>query len=399
MTRKYEFAKFVALARRSRWAALSLALWFLSLGLSANAQEGTFVTFDAPGAGTGALQGTVPLAIDPAGTITGFYTDAATGTNRGFVRTPDGAITTFDGIPWGISLSGTITGTASTGGPTTGFVRARDGSITTFEVPDAVNGVFPSGISPAGVITGTYFDANGATHGFLRAPDGTITAFDAPGAGTGFFEGTWALNINPPGAVAGCYEDFDSSHGFLRARDGTITTFDAPDAGGVSCPLASPAQGFFPYAFGTFPLVSINPAGEMTGSYFEPISGNPFGGNWRGFLRAKDGSFTTFDAVPSPSSPCCTWTFGISINPAGVIAGFDNDAAFVNHGFVRAKDGTVTILDAPGAGTGVSFYPNEGTLALGINPAGRVTGPYVDANKVIHGFLWIPHGNKSVTPQ
>jgi hypothetical protein len=369
-----------ALVNRKVALALCLAVWFLGPSFSANAQEGTFVTFDAPGAGTGAGQGTVPLAIDPAGTITGFYTDAATGTNRGFVRAPDGAITTFDGIPWTIGLSGRITGTASTGG----FLRTPDGTVTTFVVPDA-NGVFPSSISPAADITGTYFDANVATHGFLRAPDGKITAFDAPGAGTGFFQGTWALSINPPGAVAGCYLDSNYlTHGFLRARDGTISTFDAPDAGTLSCFLLSGAPGNFPYHFGTFPLVGINPAEAITGSYLEPISGN-----WRGFLRAKDGSFTTFDAVPSPSSPCCTWTFGIAINPAGVIAGFDNDAASVNHGFVRAKDGTVIILDAPGAGIGSSF-PRQGTIALAINPGGRVAGPYVDPNNVIHGFLWIP---------
>ena len=132
-------------------------------------------------------------------------------------------------------------------------------------------------------------------------------------------------------------------------------------------------------------LVGINPAGAMTGAYFEPIS-NFFGGNYRGFLRAKDGNFTTFDAVPSPSSPCCTWTFGVAINPAGEIAGFDNDYNAVDHGFVRARDGTITILDAPGAGTG--FF--QGTFAFSINPAGQVAGQYIDANNVFHGFLWSP---------
>ena len=134
------------------------------------------------------------------------------------------------------------------------------------------------------------------------------------------------------------------------------------------------------------PIVGINPAGAITGSYFQPVSGNPFGGNNRGFVRAPDGTFTTFDAVPSPSSPCCTWTFGIAINPTGEVAGWDNDYLNVNHGFVRANDGTVTILDAPGAGTG--FNGSQGTLARSINPAGQVAGFYADANTVYHGFLW-----------
>jgi hypothetical protein len=270
-------------------------------------------------------------------------------------------------------------------------VRAPDGTVTTFEAPELglFFGFSPSfSINPSGAVTGLWTGPNFplVLHGFLRAANGTITAFDAPDAGTSFFQGTQPLGITPNGTVAGCYIDANYvGHGFVRARDGTLTTFDVPNSTNLSC---------FIFSFGFYavpdPVGGINPAGEMTGSYFEPISGNPFGGNWRGFLRAKDGSFTTFDAVPSPSSPCCTWTNGIAINPAGVIAGFDNDFASVNHGFVRAKDGAVTILDAPGAGTGFI----QGTLALDINPAGQVTGWYVDASGLTHGFLWTPHENK-----
>jgi hypothetical protein len=36
---------------------------------------GTFITFDAPGAGTGILQGTYPSSINPEGEITGTYYD------------------------------------------------------------------------------------------------------------------------------------------------------------------------------------------------------------------------------------------------------------------------------------------------------------------------------------
>jgi hypothetical protein len=45
--------------------------------------------------GTGPGQGTLPQSINPAGAITGYYTDAS-GLSHGFVRAPDGAITTFD---------------------------------------------------------------------------------------------------------------------------------------------------------------------------------------------------------------------------------------------------------------------------------------------------------------
>jgi len=58
----------------------------------------------------------------------------------------------------------------------------------------------------------------------------------------------------------------------------------------------------------------------------------------------------------------------------------------VFHGFVRAKDGTITTIDAPGAGTG----PGQGTQCGSINPAGAITGSYIDSNNVFHGFLRTP---------
>ncbi len=41
------------------------------------APDGTFTTFEAPGAGTGADQGTFPEALNPEGAIEGYYTDAS----------------------------------------------------------------------------------------------------------------------------------------------------------------------------------------------------------------------------------------------------------------------------------------------------------------------------------
>jgi hypothetical protein len=92
-----------------------------------------------------------------------------------------------------------------------------NGAITTFDVPDAVNGTFPSTINPMGTITGGYVDANFVGHGFVRALNGVITTFDPPGAGTGPGQGTTPYCSNPVGAITGYY--FDSSnviHGFLR---------------------------------------------------------------------------------------------------------------------------------------------------------------------------------------
>jgi hypothetical protein len=168
---------------------------------------------------------------------------------HGFLRAPDGTITTFDApgsrstTASSINPAGAITGFYSaTSGHDHGFVRATDGAFTTFDPPGSIY-ITPSGINPAGAITGYYLDLAFVRHDFLRAPDGTITTFDVPGATT------WAFSINPAGAITGYYQDGTSFnyHGFLRAPDGIITTFDVPGA------------------LFTFPF-SINPAGRSRGT-------------------------------------------------------------------------------------------------------------------------------------
>jgi len=345
----------------------------------------TFTTFDAPGAGRGPRQGTYPFAINSEAAITGYYCDAIT--CHGFVRDGDGTFTTFDvpndvngTYPLGINQGGAITGYWFDANYNNhGFIRDRDGTLTAFDVPNDVNGTQPTSIDPEGTITGNYCDVNLACHGFLRDGHGNITTFDVPGDGTGNFLGTYPASINPQGVVSGCYTDANSvTHGFLRDPNGTMTTFDGPhgtDAGIGQC---------FGYVFPS-PGFAINPEGAITGTYFKPMP-NPFGGDYRGFLRNPDGSFATFDAATY--SPCCIWTFGLAINSEGAIAGYYNDGLNVNHGFLRDSQGTITTLDAPGAGTGP--LGEQGTFADGINPSGQITGYYVDSGYVRHGFLLVP---------
>jgi hypothetical protein len=173
--------------------AVSLATSGFVLSANANERKTAIITFDVPGA----VNGTLAIAINPQGTIAGVYADSVAGH---------------------------------------GYVRARDGSFITFDVPGAgPNKGQCESINPAGTITGIY--STGVfpilvSHGFVRARDGTITTIDVPGAGTGSFQGTYALNINPAGTIAGHYADTSNVyHGFVRAPNGAVTTFDAPGAG------------------------------------------------------------------------------------------------------------------------------------------------------------------------
>ena len=87
----------------SRSLPLLIALTlFSALAMTGQANAHRIITFDAPGAGTGAYQGTGCFAytdcsvlINNWGAITGYYLDA-NNVFHGFLRSPDGKFTTFD---------------------------------------------------------------------------------------------------------------------------------------------------------------------------------------------------------------------------------------------------------------------------------------------------------------
>lgn len=341
---------------------------------------GTFASFDVPGAGTSSSQGTFPSAINPEGAVTGSFVDANSA-YHGFLRAGSGAITAFDvpgagsgafqgTFPSGINPEGAISGSfVDANSVYHEFLRTGSGAITAFDVPGALF-FLTSSINATGATAGTYFDANFVPHAFLRTSSGAISTFDAPGA----VNGTQAVGITPRGEIAGIYTDAALvHHGFVRASGGAFTTFDVP---------AGQINSFAPFSFG--PDLSMTPAGAITGTYFQPVQGNPFGGNYRVFVRALDGTFTTFDAATYP--PCCIWSFPSGITPGGAIVGSFNDGLTINHGFLRAHDGAIATFDAPGAGSGF----NQGTAPLGITPGGTIMGLYVDANYVTHGFVLTP---------
>ncbi len=385
-SKRFEFTIEAArrLAESKGMLTVCVALCTLGLGLCANAQDinrtPRIIAFDAPGAGTGAFQGTYPLAINASGEIAGGYYQAD-GYSRGFLRAPDGTLTQFNapgargGSAVSVNPEGAATGPYRELGTLVwhGYLRALDGTFTEFEVPEAgtgsSQGTWAYNINPEGMIAGIYLDASNVYHGYLRAPDGAITTFDAPGAGTGAFQGTYTADsdgLSPQGAIVGNYTDASNvSHGYVRAPEGEITTFDAPDAGTGS------GQGTYPNG--------INSAGTITGDY---VDANNVA---HGFVRASDGTVATFDA-PGAGTGSGEGTVGNCINPEGAIVGWYADSSGVNHGFTRAPNGALSTFDVPGAGTG----SGQGTVPSCNNPANEITGYYIDQNNVLHGFLRIP---------
>jgi hypothetical protein len=377
-------------SNNTSWLPTILVLCVLGLGLSVNA-GGTrtiITTFDAPGAGAAAGQGTFANGMNTEGTIVGFIRDP-NAARHGFLRAPDGSFTMFDDPNAGtcsascgaigngqgtrayaVNPSGEIVGFfTDNSAHCHGFVRAPNGTFTQIDAPDAgtgpaPQGTFPSeftpgGINPAGAITGFYVDSSSVQHGFVRASGGKITEFDPRGS---IFTNPNA--IDQTGAITGFYFDANFvGHGFLRTPDGTITSFDAPGAD-----MTGDGNGTFG--------VSLTPNGEIEGVYVD------INGVLHGFVRSNQGTFSTFD-VPSAGTGPGQGTLPESNNTQGAIAGNYIDASSVNHGFLRNKQGNFSLFDVPGMGTG----PGQGTIPLSNSNSGMATGEAIDASNVTHGFV------------
>jgi Chitobiase/beta-hexosaminidase C-terminal domain len=366
-----------------------------------------YTSFDAPDAGTGMLQGTAGLSINPTGDIAGIYLNSpnsnVTNLAHGFLRiASSGATTEFDAPDAGtgqnqgtfaisIDAADDVAGQYSDSNTALhGFVRnGTSGVVTEFDVPGAPTNIKHRGTIPmsiaAGNVTGFYSDAGAVRHGFVCTDvlSGTqnCTTFDPQGAGTSATQGTIALSINSEGDVAGFYIDANKTdHGFIRtAATGAITApIDAPGAGTGSGGNIS-FQGTV--------VTSIDAAGDVAGVYADSS------GVYHGFLRAAGtGNFTSpIDAPLAGAGGLFPGTSPASLNNAGVMAGIYQGSSGLTHGFVRAANGTITApLDEPNATTGGVGELPGGTANVSINDSGTVTGGYFDKNGVIHGFVLGP---------
>jgi hypothetical protein len=342
----------------------------MSNALPTLAETGQSITFDAPGASATSGLGTFPLDINDLGQAMG-YVVGDQHVFHGFVRSADGRFETID-APGAGTLAGSFQGT----------------------IPDSIN--------IQGMIVGQYKDANNIYHGFLREPDGHFVIIDVPGASTTLDGGTFAVNINVEGEIAGYFFAMSSSplpilHCFLRSPSGAFTIFDgAPNAVSSSVATSSGlnALGMVIGTYGTGDFNSHGfvrqPWGAVTSFDFTPTSINLEGaitGNdasfTHGFIRSVSGAITTFEV---PGGAVLTEPSGISL--FGVITGTWLDSNNVNHGFIRYPNGAFCKFDAPGSGT--LAQSGQGTAPQAINSWGEIVGQVQDSNYIYHGFIRLP---------
>jgi len=346
-------------------------------------------TISAPGAGTGAGQGTWVNTINSLGEVAGWYVD---GNNvyHGFISSLRGEITDVNAWPAGTAAyQGTLIEGMNSAGVTTGyyadsnnvyhgFVRAPDGQLRVINVPSAgtaaYQGTLASNINAAGAVLGIFIDASYNEHYFLYSPYNGFTIFDAPDEGAGVSALGWGYpdELNDLGAAVGMFIDGNNIfHGWLRTPDGEITRIDVPAAGTAS-------------GEGTY-VLSINWKGLIVGGYLITAS-DPFGHS-QGFLRDADGRFTTFAPPTGMTSVSPN-----DINARGEVVGtcWIHNAAGQNVGgdeaFSLAPHGAYTVFSLPGAGTG-NF---QGTYGIAVNQQGWIAGTITDDNSVTWSYVMIP---------
>jgi hypothetical protein len=295
---------------------------------------------------------TSPAAINDRDVIAGFYWQTNNNEKdvHGFIRTPDGAFTSFDAlsadghtIATAINTGGVVAGWYTDSGQHDhGFVRGADGSIATFDALGAYD-TWPLAINDKGAVAG-YWLGSGGYHGFLQTAGGKIRSFDIGRAAN-----THGYAMNGSREVTGEYIDTNSvPHGFLRTVEGSVTKFNIPN---VKDPLSLQPSG-------------INASGQITGFYVSSLDYSS-----HGFVRGTDGTITVLSLGSGNQ------TAALGINAGGEIVGI-----YDNHGFLCTLDGQVTTLDFPGA---------DDTSALSINKKGNVTGYYYSSiDGIFHGFLY-----------
>jgi len=128
------------------------------------------------------------------------------GLTQGFIRPAHGTATLFGDLHnyvdmRGINDAGTIAGAfGDQQRHYTAFVRTSDGAITTFDGPNGTIDTEVWGINNTGTVAGAFSSDGTYYHGFLRTADGTFMPFDIKGAYR-----TDIIAINDKGVIAGDY--------------------------------------------------------------------------------------------------------------------------------------------------------------------------------------------------
>ncbi len=285
---------------------MNLATWVCCIFLTGIACAQTFTTIDFPGA-----INTQPTGITSSGIIVGSYT-SVDGNKHGFVLAagkfvsidvPNGSQTSVNSI----NSSGDMVGEyADVGGRTHGYLLSG-GKFTTIDYP-AAGGTQAFGISASGDIVGI-FVGPAPPRGFLLTKYGDFSSIDYPGA-----EATFATMTNGK-TIVGVYLRTQKAHSY-RLTGGNYQT--------VTCAGWDPVL-----VVGITPLLVFRSTlqVEMTGSGTLLADGRQHG------LVVSGSKCTAIDFPGSMGGNVVN-----SINPAGDMVGTYQTPDLNGHGYLRTNN-------------------------------------------------------------
>ncbi len=211
----------------------------------------------------GFLTAADPYAISNSGQVVGdYYYHLGQDYESGGFTYGNGVLTKFAYptvstylLPSGINDSGVVI--LSSPQSAVGFV-GTPGAFTPVSFPGATQTTL-NAINDAGVVVGSYVDANGNSHGFIYKPNGIYTTFDSQITGP-FQSGTQLTGINNQGDIVGV----SGGQAFIFI-DGKFDTLinDTPAS------INDKDQIFFPLAYGGSDILDYNTRtlGVLSGGY------------------------------------------------------------------------------------------------------------------------------------
>jgi probable HAF family extracellular repeat protein len=293
------------------------------------------------------------------------------------------------------TLIGVASLLAVVGGARTAGAQSGPYTYTKIQPPGAIY-TEATGINNAGIIVGTYWDAQSVRHGFKY--DGTTyTNIEFPGSSHNY-----GIGIGHAGQILGTHSVLAEGpyHGFIL-ENGVFTSFDYPG-------MDTDGRG-------------INADGQIAGVYNA------------GGLTTPHGYVKTGDEYVPIDYPGSWGTEAWGINNNGVVSGnyYDTSAGGI-HGFVYSN-GTYTSVNFPGASTtrltrlnnlnqavgwhsqgartlgfvlsgnsyrSVSYNDADSTVAVDINDVGQIVGKFTGPDCPMGcGFLATPKAGAPLCDQ
>ena len=361
--------------------------------------DGVFTTYDFPGS-----QNTYFYALGNNGQAAGHYEDSD-GLFHGVVL-ENGELRQYD-FPGAVQTE--IYGISDATGALTGNfidasgVRRGFSGDNVVEIPEA-SATYADFVNAAGVIVGSYVDADGLYHVYAfitNGPSTTLDYLDVSNLEYFFLHGITDTNVvvsrakavgDIPRTYVGTFgkglqelqvPDSVSTEGWNINQDGSVVGhYDSPDGrryGFIARPTADPAtQPAVEFPDFTYTFESI----DVPGIDFLEMTASSDSGDYAGSTRSADGEkivgFTLIDGVfTTYDFPGSQETRFYALGNNGQAAGYYQDSDGLYHGVVL-EDGELRQYDFPGAVQTFIHGFSDSTEAL--------TGNFIDASGVHRGF-------------